>query len=427
MNTLSYNQINSSHLKLRTRLNGLKVHRKLSYPARYGCYHELIMPDGIYHMALDGFPKFFQGVSKNWPHPQEWLKLSRNGDWVYYSTQGYSDIFDLTGEYYYPLLPYPSNPVFPVSQQQSREISAALADHDKRCALAGNLSVSCGNREEAAVLSRFSRWTGEAISSHARRFHRIIKARIPVLPPDCRHVDYDVLPLMLTEGCLANCGFCRIKTSGEFRLRSTRDVREQLAGLRELLGEELGNYRGVFLGQHDCLAAGCKPILAALGLVTELMTLQRKYVHDPVVFLFGSTRSLSALKDDDLKLLDRLPFQIYINIGLESFDQETLDILKKPVRAEENRSVFRRILDINRQFTRIRISANLVLGDLVGPGHLSGIVDVLRNVTVTNQPETIIYLSPLHGFYQTKNILYELRYIKSHVRLPVYPYLIHRL
>ncbi|BCO10390.1 hypothetical protein GF1_27660 [Desulfolithobacter dissulfuricans] len=405
---------------------GLAVHRKLSYPARYGCYHELITPQAVYHMGLDGFPRFLQGTGPDWSHPQEWLKLTRNGDWVYYSTQGYSDLFDLTGEYYYPLLPYPSNPIFQGSPHTVPGVADLLAAHDQHCAEAARLASTCCSRQETAVLRSFSRWTSTQIRRHAGALHRLIQGRIPVLPPDCRHVDYDVLPILLTEGCLANCGFCRIKTGTEFRLRSQREVRDQLEGMKNLLGEEIGNYRAVFLGQHDCLAAGSRAIVQALDQIEATLAPGTVHVRKPVAFLFGSTRSLLALDDDDLRRLDRSPFRIVVNIGLESFDQETLEILKKPVRAEENWLALQKMVTINRRYPGISISGNLVLGDGLGSGHIQRTLDVLSELP-RSQPGSTLYLSPLAGACRTRDILAILRRLKDLMRLEIYPYLIQQL
>ncbi|WP_457574812.1 radical SAM protein [Desulfolithobacter sp.] len=404
---------------------GLAVHRKVSYPARYGCYHELITPEAIYHLALDGFPRFLQGTSKTWPHPQEWLKLTRNGDWVYYSTQGYSDLFDLTGEYYYPLLPYPSNPIFKGSPDTIPGVADLLAVHDQHCAEAARLASTCCSRQETAVLLSFSQWTSRQIRRHAEMLHQLIQGRIPVLPPDCRHVDYDVLPVLLSEGCLANCGFCRIKTGTEFRLRSHREVRDQLEGLKNLLGKEVGNYRAIFLGQHDALAAGSKTLVQALDQVQTILAPGTVHVRKPVAFLFGSTRSLLALDDNDLKRLDRSPFGIVVNIGLESFDQETLEILKKPVRVEENLLALQKMVTINRSYPGISISGNLVLGDGLGSRHIQRIVDVLSELP-RYQPGSTLYLSPLSGACRTRDVPAIIRRLKSLNRLEIYPYLIQR-
>jgi len=416
--------------KWRVRLwrTGLEVHEKLSYPARYGRYHELITTEGTYHLGLDGFPKYLQGCHRTWPHPQEWLKLTRGGDWIYYSVQGYSDVFDLTGEYYYPFLSYGSNPVFFRNPLQSPVVVSLLTSHDERCRQAAILADDSGfSPEERELLRRFSTWTFGKIKRYGARLHQVLRARIPVLPPDCRHVDYDVLPLMVTEGCLANCGFCRIKTAGEFRVRCDQEITAQLQGLRELFGPELANYRGLFLGQHDALAAGAPKLAAAVEQALAALALGREFVKDPVVFLFASTRSFLALSENDLSRLNGLGCRIFINIGLESFDQKTLDLLKKPVRARDNIEAFQKMLAVTHAYEHIEVSGNLVMGSPVGEAHLERMVDVLSSASGRPGAQTPLYLSPLLGSYQRTAILSELRRIKSSTRLPVFLYLIQRL
>ena len=52
----------------------------------------------------------------------------------------------------------------------------------------------------------------EALSLRADQLHRLIGGQVTVLPPDTRHVDYEVIPIIVADGCLYHCGFCRVKT-----------------------------------------------------------------------------------------------------------------------------------------------------------------------------------------------------------------------
>lgn len=406
---------------------GLNQYAKLSYPARFGRYHELRLQDCIYHLSLDGFPKFLQGTQETWPHPSEWIKLTRAGDWVYYSAMGYHDLYDLCGEYYYPFLPYGSNPLFDNNPLNSQAVQKLLADHDLRCREAALLAQNGRELtdEERKILLLFSRWDTNQIRRHADGLHRIIKARIPVLPPDCRHVDYDVIPLVVTEGCLANCGFCCIKTSGEFRERSREEVMEQLIGLKGHLGPEMANYAGIFLGQHDALGAGIEPGLNAMEQALDVLQPGR-FIKPLTFFLFASVPSLMQLKDHDLTRLAKTQAKVFINVGIESFDQETLNILRKPVSAEENLQAFARILRINRTRGDLNISVNLVSGNSVGAGHIPAIINMLSRINGFD-PYTTIYLSPLIGDFNRKKFLAELNLLKSIRKIEIFPYLIQRL
>ena len=86
--------------------------------------------------------------------------------------------------------------------------------------------------------------------------HRIIGATLPVLPPETIDVDYEVIPLILTEGCAYNCRFCLFKTTGGFRVRSPRNIAAQIRSLKDFYGADLINYNSLMLGQNDALAAG---------------------------------------------------------------------------------------------------------------------------------------------------------------------------
>ena len=413
-------------MRVRTKKQGAARYDKLSYPARFGRYHELILDECTYHLALDGFPKFLQSHSNTWPQPQEWLKLSRAGDWAYYSAMGYRDLYGLTGEYYYPHLAYTSNPIYDTNPLQSRVVRELLAGHDDRCAQAATLAASKAlPAEQRQILKLFSIWSTGRIKGLATELHRIIKARVPVLPPDCRHVDYDVVPLMISEGCQANCSFCRIKTTGGFHLRDRNEITAQLNDLQDWLGLERSNHAGLFLGQHDALGGGTQPILDAVELAMNMLP-PSQHLAPFSIFLFGSVPSLMAVSDTELHYLNTLPGRVYINIGLESFDQQTLENIGKPVNAEENKETFRRICKLNQRHTNLNISVNIIAGDMAGPNHLQATRTVLEEIYGFD-PHTTIYLSPLMSNFNRSDFLSDLRSLKSLRKLDIYPYLIQRL
>jgi radical SAM superfamily enzyme YgiQ (UPF0313 family) len=86
--------------------------------------------------------------------------------------------------------------------------------------------------------------------------NKIIGGRVSVLPPDTRHVDYDIIPLTIADGCLYHCRFCCVKTEQKFQVRSKENIHEQLRALKNHFGDDLVNYHALFLGNHDALAAG---------------------------------------------------------------------------------------------------------------------------------------------------------------------------
>ena len=84
---------------------------KVSYPIRYGRFAEIATSEYIYQFNLNGEIKYVRGRNHDWPHPSEWLKRTVANDWIYYSTGGYSGVYDVLGEYYLPFPSYPSNTV----------------------------------------------------------------------------------------------------------------------------------------------------------------------------------------------------------------------------------------------------------------------------------------------------------------------------
>ena len=93
-------QIDDFHVNLDK--DGSRRFFKASYPLRFGRFSEIITPDHAFQFNLNGEIKFITGRSDGWPDPSEYLKRTVANDWIYYSTGGYSGVYDLFGEYYLP-------------------------------------------------------------------------------------------------------------------------------------------------------------------------------------------------------------------------------------------------------------------------------------------------------------------------------------
>ena len=151
-----------------------------------------------------------------------------------------------------------------------------------------------------------------------------------------------------------------------FPVRCALDTFDQLtveAGrLKEFYGDDLINYNSLMLGQNDALAAGGDLLVGAAGMAHELLNLSASYHRGrPNLFLFGSVDSFLEADHALLDRLERLPYRTSINVGMESFDQETLDRLGKPLRAERVREAFRKMVAVNRSWPNIAVSCNLAL------------------------------------------------------------------
>ena len=80
--------------------HGDRKHVKMSYPVHPGIFSEIETGTFTYHFNLNNEIIRIIGKGSHWPHPHEWLKRTNGNQWVYYSTGGYTGVFETTGEYY---------------------------------------------------------------------------------------------------------------------------------------------------------------------------------------------------------------------------------------------------------------------------------------------------------------------------------------
>jgi hypothetical protein len=411
---------------------GSPDYTKVSYPLRFGCFSEILSPQITCQFGLNGALRFLQGRGRNWPHPAEWLKRSAGGDWIYYSAGEYREIFDLFGEYYVPRLSYPTNSIFRNDPFDDAGVKSAVQAWET---LARELKrfvprMAPGRRKD--FLESVCGLGPNELAGRAEALHALIGGPVTVLPPDTRHVDYDVLPVAVADGCLYHCAFCSVKSVETFRARSLQNIRAQIEGLRALYARDLKNYNSIFLAHHDALAAGVESIRFAAAAGYETLGIESSYMKGPRLFLFGSVDSMGASEEEVFRMLQGLPFYTHINIGLESADPETLSAIGKPITVQRVEETFERMLAINRDYSNIEVSANFIWGGRLPAGHLSSLVSLTRKKLNRYWEKGAIYLSPLledvpmDGDGKRK-LVRDFQHVKRLARLPVYLYLIQRL
>jgi len=410
---------------------GSSVYKKASYPVRYGRYSEIEYGDFRYQFNNNGEVKYICGTGPEWPHPAEWLKRTIGNNWVYYSTGSYyTGVVDLFGEYYLPCPAYQTNSLFRESPFSRQGVKSALRVFEEIGPFVQRLSRE-KNIAADKDLHEFLCLVGSSTKNHLRqradRLHRTLKARVSVLPPDCRHVDYDVMPLMITDGCLYNCSFCELKSGLDLSCRSRSEIETQIFALQDFFGSDLPNYNSIYLGQHDALCAEPDDILFAAQKAYRALEINKSYMQGPRLFLFGSAESF--LKKDTYfwRNLNRLPFYTYVNLGLESFDAETLEFLKKPVCSAVMQRAFAGMRAVNRNYDNIEVTANFLLGKELPAGHLPSLVKHLAAAVKEGSGKGCVYLSPLKGSQNTKELLEQFRAIKQKSRIQTFLYLIQRL
>jgi len=400
---------------------------KFSFPVWYGIPVKLNWRGYRYDFNLRGGLKRISGRRSVWPDPQDVLKRTDGNDLIYYGTTGYESSYDLIKSYYVPFNGTYHYDLFDENPLEGRHVKQALEAFDRLAEDAGRVAASAGCGRPRDFLSKVAAMDRKSLAEEAERLHRIIGADLPVLPPDTIDVDYEVIPLIVAEGCAYNCFFCRFKTGGDFRVRSRRDIAAQIRDLKAHYGDDLVNYNSLLLGQNDALAAGGETLISAAEIAYDLLGLSASYHRGrPNLFMFGGVDAFLEADPSLFDGLERLPYLTSINVGLESPDQETLERLGKPLQAGKVREAFRKMQEVNRSWPNITVSCNFILGRDLPPSHVETIKEVLAEETTVRE-KCVAYLSPLLGASRRRQVIREFREIKMDSRLPVYIYLAQRL
>lgn len=420
------NSFVSDHCSIRLKKRGSRVYTKMSFPVHCGIYNEIETEDFIFQFNLNNEILRAKGKGRDWAHPHEWLKRTQGNDWVYYSTGGYTGVFEATGEYYLPNFQYPTNSILgghPFAQQEIHSLSQTW--HQKLQKL---------QEQTNGIPPDFKFFLDDAITNSpehltgkAQKLHHTIGGRISVLPPDARHVDYNFIPLTISNGCLYKCKFCKVKNRAIFKEKSRDEIAKQIQELKLLYDRDIINYSSIFLGEHDALQSD--PDLIFFSIETAFREFDFGQTSTPGnnIFLFGSVTSFLNATDLFFQQLDEIPAMTYINVGLESADQATLDTIGKPLTEKQIQQAFYRSQEINDRHNSIEITANFIMDGGLPENHYPKILELLRENQPRVKPKGSIYFSPLTFDQPARSRLFEFNRIKIQSRLPTYLYIIQRL
>lgn len=401
---------------------------KFSFPVWYGIPVKVKWQSYRFDFNLRGSLKRISGGREVWPDQQEILKRTDGNDLIYYSAaDGYDSSYDLIKNYYIPFNGISDCDLLQVNPLCGNHVKEALETFDTLVKEAGNLASETLQDRPKDFLTMLSGRGRNELKNEGARLHGIIGGMMPVLPPDTIDVDYEVIPLFLSEGCDYNCRFCYFKTSGTYRRRSWKEITYQIRALEKFYGKDLLNYNSLVLGQNNALAAGESCITGAAELAYEVLRLGASYHRGrPQMFLFGSVDAFLDCRDSLFDKMECLPYHSTINIGLESSDQRTLEMLGKPLAAERVKAAFQKMQAVNQAYANLTVSCNFVIGTDLPCEHLTGIQNILSGAS-PSQGKGVIYLSPLLGGSKRRQILRDFREIKIYSPLPVYLYLAQRL
>lgn len=405
---------------------GLDRYTKTSYPQRYGRYSEIEAEEVIYQFNLNGEICFAKSKHVDWPDRQEWVKRSIGNDWIYYSTGGYTGVFEAIGEFYLPNLQYPTNSLIGGRPFELPAVQRIINGwYDDVVKIAG--SVNDASPEILAFLDSVLKQTPQKLKEKAEHLFTISEGRVSVLPPDSRHVDYNIIPLNIASGCLYKCRFCRVKSAKVFREKQYLEIDTQLDRLSRLYNEDLCNYNSVFLGEHDALCASKKLILYSVEQSFAKLGFPTSAMRGANFFLFGSVDSFLNCEDSLFNELQRCPGEFYINVGLESADQETLDFLGKPVTSGKVKEAFAKMQHINDSYLNVEVTANFLIDETLPNNHYPSFLRLVRDSLNRKKPKGCIYLSPLKFDTPSRELVFDFRRVKLQSRLPTFLYIIQRL
>ncbi|SPF39254.1 conserved hypothetical protein [Syntrophobacter sp. SbD1] len=429
-NNLSSKTIEIGNLHINIDKKGAHAYSKVSYPLRYGRFADIKTPEYVFQFNLSGELKFINGRGKDWPHPSEWLKRTVTNDWVYYSTGGYDGVYDCFGEYYLPCLSYPSNNINSFDPFCDTAVMSAIKDWGLFHKRLTELNIGSIPKSIRDFLSLIISNSPSELHRKSGRIYEIIGDEITVLPPDARHVDYDVIPIIIADGCLYRCGFCRVKSHFDFKERSRLNIKEQVRDLKCFFRTDISNYNSLFLGQHDALNSSIDLLEFAARYAFDELNLDNSNLDAPNLFMFGSVDSIINADYMTFDRLNSLPFKTYINIGLESTDQDTLDKLRKSITTNDVKRAFAKIIEINRRYDQIEVTSNFVFGADLPAGHIKSFLKLIENNFDHPFHKGSIYFSPL---INSKNpewksrIKREFFKLKTKILVPSFLYLIQKL
>ncbi|MBW1635586.1 MAG: radical SAM domain-containing protein [Deltaproteobacteria bacterium] len=398
----------------------------MSFPIHCGHFTEIETDSIILHFNLNGEIIRARGKGMEWTHPHEWLKRRCSNDWVYYSTGGYTGVFEATGEYYLPNLQYPTNNMLGGDPFAGSEVHRIV---NQWYTILSEISSNLTDLPEPihAFLQNSLTNSPEVLARKARNLFSYIDGRVSVLPPDARHVDYNLIPLTVAKGCLYKCKFCRVKNSTPFTTKSKSEIDTQLSQLKEHFNNDLQNYNAVYLGDHDGLMANPDLLHYSIEESYNIFGFKESFLEGNFIFMFGSVTSLQNCSEQFFLKLDKLPGLKYINIGLESADQETLDLLGKPLTAAQIKDTFLLVQDINEKHSNIEVTVNFVHGDGLPEKHYPSMLELIRDTQHHVKPKGTVYLSPLKFGAPSRKRLFEFNRLKVLSRFPTYLYIIQRL
>ena len=400
----------------------------LSFQVNRGLYTEVRWAGYRFKFDLNGGLQKITGESSVWPYPEDWITRTQTNRWIYYSGRSYEDIFALTGLYYYPFVDGQEDLFDQGSPFEEPYVKEAFRAWER---LPAHLERAMGDThgEEAEAIARILQMTSRGLSRRALDLYHCLRATVPIIPPETHKVAYQVVPIIVADGCRGNCRFCCLKSGMDLVPRSMEEISTQIKEIRAYYGPDLINYNSVFLGQNDALSAGLERVIEAALIAWRDLDLVHSYHPDPRLFLFSWPEALLSLDSSAVSDLNSLPYsKVHINVGIESLDKSTLEWLGKPLDIQTAWSCMEKAMELNMTPGPLEISLNFVAGDSLPQAHWDLLSQSLDRRNGPGPCKGAIYISPLRGELKAPRVLRRrILQLKARSSWPLFLYLIQGL
>lgn len=220
----------------------------------------------------------------------------------------------------------------------------------------------------------------EWLENDAKRFKRIYKWPISIVPPD----QYFSIYLVLTEGCAWNkCTFCNLYKDRPYRVKSIDEFKKHIIEVKTFFGRGIESRKTIFLGDANAINVDQELLINALKEI-------KKELDKPVYSFVDAFTTPKRKTENDFKEARTVGLK-RVYIGLESGSQKILSILNKPMKIDE-------FIEFTINLKNAGISVSIIViagvgGQLYWKEHVDATVNVISKLPL--EKDDIIYISPL--------------------------------
>ena len=223
-----------------------------------------------------------------------------------------------------------------------------------------------------------------------------IYTSIGILPPD----RYGSLILQVTSGCVYNkCAFCHLYQGIEYKYKTENDLQLHLDKVSKFMGESIGRFHSIFLGDANALTIPFKDLVTAFDLINNVYQFSDKKVShiqktkpifEGIYSFLDVFTGFKLSKEHFSKLAQRNLKMVYL--GVESGSERVLKLLQKPNTIDKVVSVVDALHGAN-----VGVAVIILIGaggKTLEQDHLQESLSLIKKLSLRSKD--IIFLSKLY-------------------------------